>query len=117
MTTYTKSELATRVLRDLGLLGSEETASSADLDWTEQTISAAFASLQAKGIRIWDASEDAISDQYLVLLSQRIGLDVAPAFGLMTIADATAAKPVVERDLRTLSAQPPTGSVADVNYY
>jgi hypothetical protein len=117
MTTHTKEELAIRMLRDLGLLGADETASSADIDWAEETIDATFAALQRKGIRIWDSSTDAIPDEYFVLLSQRIGLDVGPAFGLMSIAEATAAKPLLEADLRALATVLPTGGVADATYF
>jgi hypothetical protein len=117
MTTHTKSQLATRILRDLGLLGADETASSADLDWAEETIDATMAALQRRGIRLWDASADVIPEDYLVLLSHRIGLDVGPGFGLMSIADAAAAKSVVERDLRELSMQQPTGLSADATYF
>jgi hypothetical protein len=117
MTTHTKAQLATRLLRDLGLLGADETASSVDMDWAEETIDATFAALQRKGIRIWDSSTDAIPDEYLVLLSQRIGLDVAPSFGLMSMAEAAAARLVLERDLRVLSAQQPTGLPAEAEYF
>jgi hypothetical protein len=117
MATYTRSELATRVLRDLGLLGADETASAADLDWAEETITSTFAALAGKGIRIWDSSEDAVSETYFVLISHRVGADVAPAFGLMTIADAVTARAALERDLRTLSAQQPTGSVLPADYF
>jgi hypothetical protein len=117
MTTHTKSELATRLLRDLGLLGADETASSVDMDWAEETIDATFAALQRKGIRIWDSSTDAIPDEYLVLLSQRIGLDVAPSFGLMSLADAAAAKPLLEADLRTIATVLPTGLVAEATHF
>ena len=34
MTTYSQSDLATRVLRDLGLIGAEEVPSAADLQWS-----------------------------------------------------------------------------------
>ena len=36
---FTLSELATRVLKDLGLVGAEETPSSADLAWAQETCS------------------------------------------------------------------------------
>jgi hypothetical protein len=35
MTTYSQSDLATRVLRDLGLIGAEEVPSATDLDLRE----------------------------------------------------------------------------------
>lgn len=117
MTTYTKAQFATRVLRELGLLGADETAASADIDWVEETIDSTLASLQRKGISLWDMSDDSISDEYLVVLSQRVGLDVAAAFGLMTLTDIAAAKPVLERDLRAMATVLPTGGVADATYF
>ncbi len=36
MTTYSQSDLATRVLRDLGLIGAEEVPSAADLQWSAE---------------------------------------------------------------------------------
>jgi hypothetical protein len=105
MTTYTKAQLATRLLRDLGLLGADETASSVDMDWAEETIDATF------------ASTDAIPDENLVLLSQRIGLDVAPSFGLMSTAEAVSAKPLLEADLRSIATILPTGGTAEATYF
>jgi hypothetical protein len=117
LTTYTKAQFATRVLQDLGLLGADETASSADIDWTEETIDSTLAALQRKGIRIWDSSDDAIDESYLVVLRQRVGLDVGTAFGLMSPAEAAAAKPLLEADLRAMATVLPTGGVAEATFY
>lgn len=117
MTTYTKAELATRVLRDLGLLGAEETATAADQEFAEETISSEMALLAAKGINVWNASEDSIPSEYLTTLSRRIGLAMAPAYGLADEAKAQAAMVLAERDLRTLGATPATGSVAESDFF
>jgi hypothetical protein len=103
MTTYTKSDLAIRILRDAGLIGAEETPSSADLIFAEETLSSEIDLMAAKNIVIWDGSEDEIPNKYYTALSRRVALVLAPSFGLGTLAESTAAIPTVERDLRILA--------------
>lgn len=104
MTTYTDEEFATRVLRDLGLVGAEETPSDADLQWAIETNSAEIASLSAIGIPIWNGSDLAIPQEYLTILSRRCGLAVAPSFGLMDLASAQMAMREAERYLTIMAA-------------
>lgn len=117
MTTYTKAELATRVLRDAGLVASEETPSDADLVWVEETIDSEIDMMGAKGIPIWNGSSDEIPQEYLTTLSRRIVLAIAPSFGLTDVASATMAMEAVERDLRRLGWQGPTGKVIEGEYF
>lgn len=112
MTTFTKSDLAIRILRDAGLVGAEEMPSAADLVFAEETLSAEIDLMAAKQIPIWDGSEDSIPNKYFTTLSRRVALVLAPSFGLGTLADASNAIPATERDLRTISAiQPGVGPV------
>lgn len=117
MTTFTKAELATRILRDAGLIGAEETPSSIDLAFAEETLSAEIDLLSGKGIVIWNGSDESIPQQYLTTLSRRIVAAIAPSFGLMDAVAATQAMTVTERDLRTLSAVRGTGVVAKAEYF
>lgn len=117
MTTYSRSDIATRVLKDLGLVGSNETPYADDLSWTEETVSAEVAMLAAKGIVIWNGSDQAVPLEYLSALSRRIGLAVGPSYGLFSLADAQIAMPLVEKDLRILAAKPATGSIAEADYF
>lgn len=105
MTTYSKTDMAVRVLRDLGLLGAEETASAADLDWATETVSAEIAMLAALGLPVWNGSDISIPLEYLTPLSRRIGLAIAPSYGLTDIATATMAMREAERPL-TIMASP-----------
>lgn len=105
MTTYTQTELATRMLRDLGLIGAEETPSAADLDFANETIESVVPMLATLGVPIWNGSEAQVPAEYLVPLSKRLGLDVAPGFGLVDVAAAEVAKTALERNL-TLMANP-----------
>ena len=117
MTTYSRSELATRVLKDLGLVGAEETPSAADSTWAQETIATVTAQLAAEGIPIWGGSDSMLPEAYLAALSKRIGLDVGPSFGLFSIAEAETAKPLVNTTLRRMSAKQPTGAVLAAEYF
>lgn len=117
MTTFTMSELATRVLKDLGLLGVDEVPSADDLAYAEQTVSSELELLQTKDIEIWNGNEESTPNAYLTALSRRIGLALAPSYGLTDIATATQAMPIAERDLRNIGSVPATGSVAEATYY
>lgn len=117
MTTFTKAELATRVLRDLGLYGAEETPSSADQEWAEETVGAEILLLNGKDIPIWNGGTESVPEDYLTVLSRRIGLALAPSFGLTDVATATLAMEVAERDLRILGQTGPTGERLEAEYF
>jgi hypothetical protein len=117
MTTYTGTQLATRVLKDLGLVGAEETPSAADLSWAEETCDSEIGLLAAKSIPIWNGGDDDIPGEYLTVLSRRIGLAVAPSFGLTDIATATVAMRAAEDDLRILGSVPATGKTLEVEHF
>ena len=108
MTTYSQSDLATRVLRDLGLIGAEEVPSAADLQWSEETASSEVALLSSIGLPIWNGSDLSVPLEYLAPLSRRIGLAVAPSFGLLDTASALLAMREAERYL-TVMANPRGG--------
>ena len=117
MTTYTGAQLATRVLKDLGMVGAEETPTAADQTWAEETVEAEIGLLAAKGIPIWNGGDDDIPHEYLTTLSRRIGLAMAPSFGLSDVATATLAMRAAEDDLRILGSVPATGKTLEVEYF
>ena len=104
MTTYSQSDLATRVLKDLGLIDAQETPSAADLAWAEETVSSEVAMLVVIGLPIWNGSDLSVPLEYLTPLSRRIGLAVAPSFGLMDAATAQIAMNEAERYLTIMAA-------------
>lgn len=108
MTTYSRTDLATRVLKDQGLIAADETPSAADLDWAGETVDGEVALLSALGIPIWNGSEMDVPQEYLTPLSRRIGLALAPSFGLMDSAAAQLAMREAERYL-TMMANPRAG--------
>lgn len=117
MTTFTKTELATRILRDAGLIGAEETPSAADLEFAEETLSSEIDLMAETGINVWNGSEEEIPNSYLTALSRRIVLALSPAFGLASAVEVEAAIDRAERTLRKLSAIPDTGTVVKADYF
>lgn len=117
MTTFTKADLATRILRDTGLIGAEETPSAIDLLFAEETLSSEIELLAAKGIVIWDGSEISVPNAYYTTLSRRLGLALGPSFGLGSIAEVSTAIPLVERDLRAIASIGGTGAALQNEYF
>lgn len=118
MTTYTLSELATRVLRYESLIGAEETASAADSEDAQVIIQSEMESMAARGISFWNVSTDTISTEYLMPLVKRLGPIVGAAFGKYSTMEATDAANKIERlELRVLSAKPSTGAVMAPEYF
>lgn len=109
MTTYSISDLATRMLKDLGLIDADEIPSASDLAWAQETISSEVSLLSALNLPIWNGSEIAVPQEYLTLMSLRCGLAVAPSFGIMTQAESIVAKDAAERNLTMLAA--PSGPI------
>lgn len=104
MTTYTEDDFANRVLKDLGLVGAEETPTAADLEWAKETALSEIMMLAALQLPIWNGSELSIPQEYLTTLSRRVCLAVAPSFGLASLPDAQNAMREAERSLTLLAA-------------
>lgn len=114
MTTYSQSDLATRMLKDLGLIGAEEVPNAADLGWAQETVGSEVAMLGSIGLPIWNGSDMSVPVEYLAPLSRRIGLAVAPSFGLMDPATAQLAMREAERYLSVM-ASPRLGNPLPLN--
>ena len=104
MTTYTANEFGTRLLKDLGLIGAEETPSAADMAWATETASSEIMALSALNLPIWNGSHLAIPQEYLTTLSRRVGIAMAASFGLASPAEAMAAMREAERSLTLMAA-------------
>lgn len=117
MTTYTTAELATRVLKDLGLVAAEETPTAADLSWATETVQSEIMMMATKGIPVWNGSEAVVPQEYLTTLSRRCGLAVAPSFGLIDIASAEVAMEAAETNLKRMGTILPSGATTEAEYF
>jgi hypothetical protein len=104
MTTYTEAAFAARVLKDLGLVGSNEEPTADMLEWSRETSTSEILLLSSIGLPIWNGSQLSIPQEYLTALSRRVGLAVAPSFGMTDIATAQLAMREAERYLTVLAA-------------
>jgi hypothetical protein len=114
---YSQTDLATRVLRDLGLVDARITPDGDDIVWAQETITTVAEQLKSEGITIWNGSDTAVPPEYLGALSKRIGLDIGPSFGLFSMTDAEQLKPALNMTLRRMNAKPATGVVAEAEYF
>lgn len=117
MTTYSQSDLATRVLRYLNLVDVTEAPDADILADTIETISSDIAAMSVRGMPIWNGSVMAVPQMYLIPLTVRLSIPVAVSYGMSSPADAPKAMLAAERVLHALSSSPPTGSVAENEYF
>lgn len=103
MTSYSSADLVDRVLKDLGLIAAEESASNEDYAFVLQTIQSEAASMAVRGVPMMNGSDESIPLEYLTAISRRIGLAVGPGYGLFSSADAVVAIPQAEEIITELS--------------
>lgn len=116
MTTYTTEELATRVLKDLGLVDRSATLDADDMAWATETIQSEIQMMAAKGLPVWNGSEVTVPQEYLTALSRRIGIAISVSYGLIDPAAATQAIELAEVNLFRLGQIGPTGAPLEGEY-
>jgi hypothetical protein len=117
MTTYSRSDLATRVLKDAGLVDITEAPDADNLAWVTETIESGTAYLQRKGITIWNGSDQALPHEYLAVIARWFVLFINPSYGFSDPAQAILAMREVEKDLLVMTARPPTGQVMEAEHF
>jgi hypothetical protein len=115
MTTYSRSDLASKALREPGLYGPDEAITGEDQEDAEEKASALVLTLASKGISIPNGSVDAVPEDWYIPLAQYIGMYLLPSFG----GDFPTADQIrgAEMVMRQISARPATGSVAEVQFF
>lgn len=115
MTVYSKSDLASKALRQPGLYGPDESISGADQADAEEMAEALVDTLAEMNIFIPNGTVNAVPGSWYIPLANFIGLYLLQSFG----------GPSPSRDamdgalapLRRMSAKPATGSVAQAQYF
>lgn len=114
---FTTAELVTRAYRDYGLIGAEEMPSGADMVFGTETFDALNDQLPAEGIAIQNGSIYDLPSEYLIPMSRLGGVDLATAFGLMSIAEAEAIKPTLKAALRRINSNVSSGAPVRSEYF
>ncbi len=117
MTTYSQTDLATKVLRYLNLVGVTETPSADEMADTIETISSDIAAMTVRNMPIWNGSVMAVPQEYLLPLTIRLSIPISASYGQMSPKDVPAACMAAEYILRGMSAVKETGSVAEATYF
>ena len=114
MTTYTKADLAAKVLRQPGLYGPDETISSADQEDAENVAEALVDTLASMNIFIPNGSVAVVPSAWYIPLAQFIALYLLQAFGGPAPTNDQIQGAVMP--LRVMSATKATGAVLEGEY-
>lgn len=117
MTTYSQSDLATRALRKASLIGAEETPSAADLEYAEEGIASDTAALAIEGINIVNGSDQSVPLEHLEPRADYHAVTFRADFGLISETEAEQLRQIKRPRLYRLCALPPTGVVAQAEYF
>jgi hypothetical protein len=115
MSTYTKADLASLSLRDAGLYGPDEAISGADQETAETYCESLVDTLAEFGVYIPNGSVNTVPSAWLIPLASFSGLFLLKSFG--------GPAPTVDQvngalvPLYKMSAKPPTGAVAEADYF
>lgn len=81
MTTYTQTQTVTHALRRAGLLGDDETPSGDQLALAVRIYKSNLASLQVRGVTLWNWTPDAVPEELLDPLASYMALFLIPTAG------------------------------------
>lgn len=117
MTTYSRSELATRALKKAGIVGLESNPTAAELADAEELISSDTEALEDEGIPMVNGSDQAVPSNQFEPRAAYHAITLKEDYGLISEADAEALRDKHKKRLRRLSALPATGSVVETEYF
>ena len=117
MTTYTKSEVATELLRDTGLVGEDETPSSAQQEGAEKIVEAGIGTLRQLGITLFDSDENSIQHEMLYPIIDYLAPIVQRQNGEIDRATSLQLMRAAEGEIRRLTMIGPTYDVLPADYF
>lgn len=117
MTTYSRTDLATRALRKANLIGAEETPSAADLEFAAEGIASDTAALAVEGITMDNGSDQAVPLEHLEPRATYHAVTLKADFGLMGDVEAESARVAMRQRLHRLAAKQATGETMQAEYF
>ena len=117
MTTYTRAQVATRLLKDCGLVGEDETPTSAAQADAEEIVQAGVGTLGTLGIPIWNGSDISVPHEYLLPVIAYLAPVSLRRNGQIDFATSTQLQKVAEVDLKRMAQVGPTGVVSQAEYF
>ena len=117
-TTYTTSNLATAVLREMAVIAADESPSSDDSTYVTDVYAAKYAELSAHGLELTYWASDAIPAAVFLTLRDLMITEVCGAFGLpMSPEDKDQRQTVILKRLRRHTATQKSGNVIMGEYF
>jgi hypothetical protein len=115
MTVYSKSDLASKALREAALYAPDEDIDPNDQTDAEVKAAALVLTLESESIFIPNGSVNAVPEDWYIPLAQYVAMYLLPSYGgpFPTSDQITGA----QRVLRRMAAKHPTGSVAEAEYF
>lgn len=115
---YTTTQLATAVLRHIGVLDATETIDATDLTYVQDTWQAKWEEISGAGMEATYFPYDEIPKPIFMTVRDLVANEVRGAFGMpMSVADKEAEEIVILRRLRRHITQPATGLPGKATYF
>lgn len=117
MTTYSKSDLATRALKLSRRLNPDQVPEAFVLIDAIELIDSDMDAIREAGLETWDASNESIPDKWFVPMARYHSITLRETRGLMSPVDAIQARQLMLAELRKLAARRPTYGAAEGEYF
>ena len=115
MTTYTETVTVTHALRRAGLLGDDETPTSEQLSLATKIYRSRLASLQVRGVKLWNWTPDTVPEELFDPLADYTALFLIATDGGPRLQDPAVL--ASEATIRALCAIEPSGAVIEADYF
>lgn len=115
MTVFSRADLATKALREVGLYAPDEAIEGQDQEDAEEKASALVETLRSRGMAIPNGSVNAVPEDWYIPLAQYIGMWLLASYG--GSAPTKAQLDASEAIFREMGARPETGSILETEYY
>ena len=117
MTTYTRAEVATELLRDTGLVGEDETPSSAAQEGAEKVVEAGIGTLRSLGVILLDSDENNVQHELLYPIIDYCAPIVQRQNGEIDRATSVQLMRAAEQQIRRITSFGPSYAVLETEHY
>ncbi len=117
MTIYTAPEWATRALQRASITAEDDVPTAAQISWAQTVGSSLFDECVANGVPFINGSSDELPGEYYNQFTELVAVSLKAEVGLMSDADAVAAREAMKMNIRRINWRQPTGAVAAPEYF
>lgn len=114
---YTTTQWGTRALQKASIVAEDDTPTADQLAWAVDMGTALFKECISQGIRFPGGSYAALPDEYYDTFPLLVSVALESEVGLMSKADAEAAKNAIKNNIRSINWQPPSNAPVQAEYF